>query len=63
MKTVSTKELANMLKIRPGAIHSALYNNRFKQPTKDASGDYRWSEKDVETVCKVMTGKSYQQQD
>jgi hypothetical protein len=59
MKTVTTKQLAKLLGVRPGAVHSAIYNGRIKPPAINKSGEYHWSEKDVQAVSLIMTGKPF----
>lgn len=36
-------------------LHSLIRNQKIEQPRKDTSGDYVWSERDLEAVRVAMT--------
>ena len=50
-KFLSTRKVAALLKVRPDALSRMIWVGKIDPPEKSPSGDYLWSEKDLERAC------------
>ena len=56
----STKDVAGMLGIRPDTLSRAVWVGRLDRPEKAPSGDYLWSEKNLQQASWILLHKPYE---
>ncbi len=47
----STRQVGQILNIKPDLISKAIWSNRLESPAKSPSGNYLWTKLDVERVA------------
>ena len=50
----STRQVAELLHIKPDTLSKAIWQGRIEQPTKSPSGNYLWTIKDIEHAAWVL---------
>jgi DNA-binding transcriptional MerR regulator len=59
MAFYNTRQAAKILGIRPDNLSRAVWLGRLDPPTKSPSGNYLWTEQDIERASWVLLHKAY----
>ena len=57
---MSTRQAAKALGIRPDALSRAVWIGRMDEPAKSPSGDFLWTEEDINRASWVLLHKAYE---
>jgi|GEM_PF-1476069 len=60
MSLYSTRQVAAMLEIRPDALSRAIWVNRIHSPQKSPSGDFLWTDADIQHASWVLLHRAYE---
>jgi hypothetical protein len=60
MQYYGTRQVAAMLGISPATINQAIWNNRLDPPTKSPSGNFLWTEQDIERASWALLHRVYE---
>lgn len=55
---MGTKQVAEILGIKPGTLTRAIWEGRVSPPEKGPGGAYLWRRKDIEQASWVLLGRS-----
>ena len=61
MQYYNTKQVAELLGINPAILNLAIWNNRLDPPLKGPSGNFLWTQEDIERASWTLLRKSYQE--
>lgn len=56
---MTTKQVAELLGIKPQALMTALWNNRISAPEKTPSGRYDWKPEDIQKASWALFHRAY----
>ncbi len=56
----STKQVASILKLKPDLVSKAIWQGRIDPPAKSPSGNYLWTEQDIERASWVLLHRAYE---
>lgn len=56
----STRQVAILLGIKPGALTKALWDGRVEPPAKSPSGNYLWTLRDIERASWALLRRAYE---
>ena len=59
-KFYSTRDVAKILGIRPDNLSRIIWLGRLDPPTKSPSGDFLWTERDIERASWVLLHRAYE---
>jgi hypothetical protein len=60
MTTYSTKQVAKILGVRPDKLSRAVWIGQIDTPEKSPSGDYLWSELNIQRASWVLLHRAYE---
>ena len=60
-KYYSTREVAQLLEIKPDRLQKAIWNGNVDAPTKSPSGGYLWTIDDIGQASWILLHKAYEQ--
>jgi hypothetical protein len=55
----STREVAELLGIRPDRLSHAVWDKRVPEPGRTPRGDFLWTEADINRASKALLGKPW----
>ncbi len=60
MEFYSTKQVAKMLNLRPDVISKAIWQGRIEPPVKSPSGNFLWTEWDIQLASWALLKRAYE---
>ena len=56
----STRQVAELLKLKPDRLQKALWLGKFNAPAKSPSGGYLWTVEDIQRASWVLLHRAYE---